>query len=183
MFAYRRLAVVLAAFAALAIAAAPAGASLTAAGGSMSGSAADTTWDGGVIRCPTADLTATVAGSQISARFLFTVTGTCIYTGAWTLASVTCRGPITFTATSSVAGVRAAGTVSLDLGSSCTFYLAVYGCTSVATGPQGPFIGWTFDQASQRLTITFTGLRATGGCGIGRGLNATFAVSSRLTIS
>lgn len=169
---------VLAVLAVLAVAAAPARASFTVTGGSVSGSATDATWNA-AISCPRSDLTGTVSGSQITARLAFAGiprVSTC--RTVWGISvTIVCTGTWTLTATNSVAGISASGTITLDAGASCGFSYPP--CRGSANGPQGPFAGWTYSQATQTLTLRFRGLR--GGCLDSP--SVTFAITPSLTIS
>lgn len=191
----RTVALALALLCVLSIEAASAQASFTPVRGNVTGTAADAAWNFGYV-CPRADLTGTVtSATTISASLTFSPNGRqpCVNSNNRAIMTWVCRGTATFTSTSSVAGVSATGTFSLDSGFACTVNIPISTCTYTISGPQGPFSSWTFDQSTQRLTVsiltggitvTTTGLPVI--CGPSPTtwtFTATYALSTRLTIS
>lgn len=186
----RGLVLCIAMLSALALAA-PAQATVTPVGATVSGHAtnATLTTPSGTVTCPTAEFTGTVTGANnISGRLVFSrsASATCSAFG-FVSATVTCVGTVTIAVTSSVAGTSASGTVTLDNGFECSIVLA--GCSLTIRGPQGPLTGGTFDQARQILTADVRNIRADGSGGLcgGRGQTASFiaryAITPRITIS
>jgi hypothetical protein len=177
---------------ALGLATAPAHASFTPVGASVTGVSTDaalTITLGGryqlTFRCPRNELRARVnaTGTSLSGDIWFanSLPTTCTENLFGTSLGVTSSGLLTLTLTSSTAGVGASGDFSLDRG----FWLQMnsLACNLNIQGPQGPFTGAvTFDQATQVLTITARGIAATN-CPTPVDFTATFAMAPRFTIS
>ena len=177
------------------VAAPAAQANLTPLGGRVTATSTDVNWaaspSGASWTCPTASFSGSISvdGRRISGRLTFSGDAgrrsTCAITSAGGSVSTVfnCPGSVTLVVSSSAAGANASGTLVLDRDFSCLVNILAMGCTATVAGPQGPLTGWTFDQATQTLTLTIRGITASG-CGVaGFNLTATFVFSPRITVS
>ena len=149
---------------ALAIAAAPANATITPVNANISGSSTNTQLltSAGAIRCPTAEVTGNVnaAGTAIVGRITFSGNAasrtTCTANGGITSASVSCPGDLTLSVDSSVAGSGASGSATLANDGVrrvfCSIDIPAQRCT-IDVFAQGPVSGITFTQGTQILQV------------------------------
>ena len=162
---------------ALAVAAAPAQATITPVNTTFSGTSSTTQLrdnQGNTVACTTADGTGRSAadGRSISLSLTFGKQGgrctarTALGSGT---AVVDCgRGLVTLRSTSSVAGRNASGTITLDADFSCSVTATVFGISVTINirGLQTPTnCTWTLDQASQSLTVNCRTIAITSSTG------------------
>ena len=168
----------------LAVAAAPAFATLTPAGGAVAATSTNSQLtEGGIsVRCPRSDLRGRIAANGLSATGTATFTGdgrtTCVESFLGSSVTVTCTGTITITSTSSVAGTSASGDLTLDSGYRCT--IRSLAGTRTIDGPQTIRGCVTFTQARQTLNVNCAGIRTSTGTAT---FSGSYALSTRVTIS
>ena len=185
----RGLVLTIAALSVLAVAAVPAHASVTPVNANISGVSTDSNLtDEGTglrTRCPRSDFVGRTSadGRRVSGTLTFSGDGrtTCTENVFGSSVTVVCRGNVTLTSRSSVAGVSASGDVSLDSDFECTIRAAIGAARSIR-GPQTPTnCTWTFTQSTQLLTVRCaTILTDSGG---ESGFAGSYRVTPRLVVS
>lgn len=186
---------------ALAVAAAPAQATLTPVGGAISASSTDSSFmvtAGVVIRCPTSTFTGIIAANGLSVSGTLEFSNrpgveTCVITilGSSSSADVTCRLRITLRSVSSVRNDNSSGDVVIDAANpanACSISLPVHGCT-ITVATQTLRNVFTLRQGTRVLAVSRANVAATGSgglCGSGARTSvftATYRVSTAFSIS
>ncbi len=171
----------------LAVAVAPAHATVTPVGSTVSANSRDSRFSGsfGSTTCPTSEFTGTVSGDGtfLSGRLAFSRdsraggTTRCSDSLGGTFDDPVCRGSVTLRSTSSTRGTSLSGDVVLDRDFECSFRDPFLGDVTVR-GPQTLRGCFTFNQGTQLLTVRCSLTATVGFLGT---QTVTFSASYRVT--